>query len=53
MPLEKSTSKEALARNIAELHRANASKSSGEKRSNEQIAAIAYAVKREAARKKK
>ena len=50
MPLIKSTSKQALAQNIAELHRANAGKS--KPRSNAQIVAIAYAQKREAAKKK-
>ena len=46
MPLIKSKSKEALASNIAELHRANASKPEDKKRSNAQIVAIAYSVKR-------
>lgn len=46
MPLQQGKSKETLAANIAELHRANASKPEGKKRSNAQIAAIAYAVKR-------
>lgn len=46
MPLIQGKSKEALAANIAELHHANASKAPGKKRSNAQIVAIAYAVKR-------
>lgn len=49
MPLIKSTSKQALAENIAELHRANKGKS--KPRSNAQIAAIAYATQREARKK--
>lgn len=48
MPLIHSKSKQALAANIAELHRANQDKSPEKKRSNAQIAAIAYAVKRRA-----
>ncbi len=44
MPLIQSKSKEALAKNIAELHRANASKSPGKKRPNDQIVAIAYSI---------
>lgn len=44
MPLIKGKSKEDLATNIAELHRANKSKPVGKKRSDAQIAAIAYAV---------
>lgn len=46
MPLIKGTSKETLAKNIAELHKANASKPSGEKRPNKQIIAIAFAQQR-------
>lgn len=39
-------SHETIARNIAELHRANASKPSGKKRSDSQIAAISYSIAR-------
>lgn len=46
MPLIQGKSKQALAANIAELHRANASKSPDKKRSNAQIIAIAFAQKR-------
>ena len=48
MPLKVGKSKEVLASNIAELHRANADKLEDKKRSNSQIAAIAYAVRRKA-----
>jgi len=55
MPLKKAKSKskssvqKAVSYNIAELTRANKSKPSGQKRSRQQIAAIAYS----AAKKKK
>jgi len=52
MPLEKSTTKDALARNIAELHRANTSKPQDNRRSNSQILAIAYAIQHESKKKK-
>ena len=52
MPLTHGKSKEDLAKNIAELHRANASKPEGKKRSDEQIAAIAYSIQRKAKSKK-
>lgn len=52
MPLIQSSSKEALAKNIAELHRANESKSPAKRRPNDQIIAIAYSVSRKAKEKK-
>lgn len=51
MPLLKGKSKETLAKNIAELHRTNASKSPSEKRPNKQIIAIAFAQRRKAEEK--
>ncbi len=47
MPLLPGKSKDTLAANIAELHRANASKPQNKKRSAMQIAAIAFAKRRE------
>ncbi|MDE1868139.1 MAG: hypothetical protein KGI08_10585 [Thaumarchaeota archaeon] len=52
MPLIKGSSQHDISRNIVELHHANASKPQGKKRSDSQIAAIAYAVARESKKKK-
>lgn len=47
MPLKSGSSKETIAKNIAELHHANKSKPTDEKRPNKQILAIAFAKARE------
>ncbi len=51
MPLDKSGSKKSVGINIKELYDANKSKPENKKRSPEQIAAIAYAVQKEAKKK--
>ncbi len=51
MPLEKGKSEAVIGSNIAELYHANASKKKGEKRSPEQIKAIAEAEARRSGKK--
>lgn len=46
MPLIHSASKKAMSANIAELHHANDYKAPGKKRSEAQMAAIAYSIAR-------
>ena len=48
MPLIVGKSKQTLAKNIAELHKANADKPEDKKRPDKQIIAIAFSQKRKA-----